>query len=374
MYFYNVLSFSNLVIHDILELTKVKGGVLMKKFLKILLRILIVGVLFIAAVFVIRWINSYRYRDYMLPDEESIFDNPADFSLYDLDVEGIEVDTIEEGRLNGFHFKPEEMESEGVIVTFGGSEGSSNFDLAQLIAEEGYEVYSLFFFGPGDLPDELIEVPLELFEDFLAYHSDNSETEGPITVLGASKGAELTLNLASRYDEIDQIVLYTPAAYSFFSLDMSNSNESSWSYQDESVPYLSSTDGSMWETMKMIGGFIFYYPVEYYPVYTSVIEGSAEEDLENARIKVEDFEGETLVIAGEDDLMWPASEMTDNIEEHAEQIDVHLYPEAGHLFIMDRYMATPGAIIGMGGNQEANSQANEDSTLMLFDKLSEWHR
>lgn len=345
----------------------------MRKLLKILLRIFIITILFIVAVYVIRWINSFRYQEYALPEEENIYNDPTDFSLYDMEIEGIDVEIIEEGLLNGFHFVPEEMTSEGVIITFGGSEGSSNYDLARILAEEGYEVYSLFFFGAGELPDELIEVPLDLFEDFLSYHSENSQTDGPITVLGASKGAELTLNLASRYDEIDNIIIYTPSAYSFFSLDQGNTNQSSWTYDGQSVPYLSSMDGSIWETVKMIGGFIFYYPVRYTPVYESVIDGTTESDLEAARIKVEDFEGEGLVFTGGDDLMWPAASMTDVIEEYSDQLDVYIYPEAGHLFTADRYMGVSGALLALGGDAEANAAANEESNSILFESLREWH-
>lgn len=345
----------------------------MKKLFKILLRVVIIAILLTVAIFAVRWVNSFRYRDYMLPDEESIYSNPTDYSLYDMEISGIDVEIVEEGLVNGFHFIPEEVTTEGVIVTFGGSEGSSNYDLARTLAEEGYEVYSLFFFGVGDLPDELIEVPLELFEEFLAYHSENSLTEGPITVLGASKGAELALNLASRYNEIDHVVLYTPAAYSFFSLDQANSNQSSWTYEGQSVPYLSSTDGNWWETVKMIGGFIFYYPVRYTPVYDAVIDGTTEADLEEARIKVENFEGESLIFAGGNDLMWPAHTMSDVIDEHTDQSEIHLYPEAGHLFTMDRYMGTPGALIAFGGNEEANNEANERSNAILFEQLNEWH-
>lgn len=345
----------------------------MKKLLKILFRIFIIVILFVSVVFIIRWINSLRYQEYILPEEESIYDDPTDFSLYDMEIDGVDVEVIEEGLLNGFHLVPDEMTTEGVIVTFGGSEGSSNYDLARILAEEGYEVYSLFFFGPRDLPDELIEVPLEFFENFLIYHSENSQTNGPITVLGASKGAELTLNLASRYDEIDNIIVYTPSAYSFFSLDQGNTNQSSWTYGDQPVPYLSSMDGNLWETAKMIGGFIFYYPVSYTPVYEAVIDGTTEPYLEAARIKVEDFEGEGLIFTGGDDLMWPAVSMTDVIEEYFSQLEVHVYPEAGHLFTADRYMGVSGALLALGGNTETNNEANEDSNAILFEKLREWH-
>lgn len=39
------------------------------------------------------------------------------------------------------------------MVTFGGSEGSSNYAFAKELATEGYEVLSLFFFGmPNQMP------------------------------------------------------------------------------------------------------------------------------------------------------------------------------------------------------------------------------
>lgn len=345
----------------------------MKRVLKILLRIFFIFILIFISIFAIRWINFYRYQDYMLPEEESIYDDPTDFSLYDTDIDGVDVEIIEEDLLNGFHLVPDNISTEGVIVTFGGSDGSSNYDLAKMLAEEGYEVYSLFFFGPGKLPDELIEVPLELFDDFLAYHLENSLSNGPITVLGASKGAELTLNLASNYDEIDNIILYAPSAYSFFSLDQRNTDQSSWIYKEQSLPYLSSRNGNLWETVKMIGGFILYYPVKYNPVYEAVLDGSSETDLEAARIKVENFAGEGLIFVGGDDLMWPAESMTNVIKEYNDQMEVHLYPEAGHLFIMNRYMGTPDALIAFGGNENTNNEAFEDSNAILFERLAEWH-
>ncbi|HZK33048.1 MAG TPA: hypothetical protein VFC60_00985 [Tissierellaceae bacterium] len=41
----------------------------------------------------------------------------------------------------------------GVVVTFGGSEGSSNMDVAKKVAKEGYEVYSMYFLGKENQRD-----------------------------------------------------------------------------------------------------------------------------------------------------------------------------------------------------------------------------
>lgn len=346
----------------------------MQKVFKILLRIVFITIAFVTIVFAIRWINSLRYQEYIVSsEEETTYSNPSDLSLYDTEVEGVEVERIEEGLLNGFHLVPEELNSEGVIVTFGGSEGSPNYEVGRILVEQGYEVYSLFFFGPGELPDELMLVPLEFFDDFLTYHTENSNSDGPITLLGASKGAELVMNLASRYEEIDHIVLYAPTMYSFFSLDQQNSNQSSWSYEGSTVPYLSAMDGSMWETMKMIGGFIFYYPVRYAPVYESVFAGTSNEDKEAARIKIENFAGSGIAFIGGADEMWPAELLTEDITEYSDNIELHIYDEAGHLFGSDEILGTSGALIAFGGNSEANMTAAEASNEILLEQLAEWH-
>ena len=60
-------------------------------------------------------------------------------------------------------------------------------------------------------------------------------------------------------------------------------------------------------------------------------------------------------------------------KEYNDQMEVHLYPEAGHLFIMNRYMGTPDALIAFGGNENTNNEAFEDSNAILFERLAEWH-
>lgn len=345
----------------------------MRRLAKILLRIIVIMLVLTLIIFGVRWINTRRYSEYEPTDETSVYTNPSNLALYNTEQEGLTIETLEEGRLNGFHIVPDDLTSQGVVVTFGGSDGSSNYDLALQIANEGYEVYSLFFFGVGDLPQFIQEVPLEFFEEFLAYHEQNSETNGPITVIGASKGAELTLNLSTIYDEIDHIVLYAPSAYNFFSLDQQNANDSSWSYANEPLPYLSNMDGSMFETMKMISSLMLYTPVSYLPVYDSVIEGTDEGRLEEARIKAEEFEGEGLIFAGGDDLMWNSQKMAEKISEYADQLDVHVYPDAGHLFAGMRYMSTGSVIMALGGDTEANAAAFEESNRVLFEKLAQWH-
>lgn len=53
---------------------------------------------------------------------------------------------------------------------------------------------------------ELVKVPLEFFDEVLKYIDENAKDASVITLYGASKGAELSLNLAVRYPEIDNVI------------------------------------------------------------------------------------------------------------------------------------------------------------------------
>lgn len=92
-------------------------------------------------------------------------DAPAlhDYSTYPDSFNGGSVEHFKKGMSNGFHLMPDDPIDAEPIVVFGGSGGSSNFELAKQIAEKGYEVYSLFYFGAANQPKTLNKIPLEFF-------------------------------------------------------------------------------------------------------------------------------------------------------------------------------------------------------------------
>ena len=73
----------------------------------------------------------------------------------------------------------------------------------------------------------LRKIPLEQFEDVINYINKNIKDNKPISVLGASKGAEYALNLASKYSEIDNLILMAPSSYNFAGLDFKDYGSSS---------------------------------------------------------------------------------------------------------------------------------------------------
>ena len=71
--------------------------------------------------------------------------------------------------LHGVHFKPKHITHSGVITVFGGSEGSNNAGLARALAQEGFEVLALHFFGQTHQQKRLVNVPIDFYQEVLTY-------------------------------------------------------------------------------------------------------------------------------------------------------------------------------------------------------------
>lgn len=266
--------------------------------------------------------------------------------------------------LRGIHFAPIGEARPGTVIVFGGSEGSSNPALAAQLADAGHNVLSLYYFGQPGQQEALSEIPLEFFDETLAWAERNS-AEGPITVMGASKGAELAANLAVRYAEIDHIVAYAPSGFTYAGLRFDSPEQySSFTWQGEPLPFASFS-----LTPTMIGRLTLGLPVSYLDTY----EQAAADAPAEARIPIENFSGSGLLFAGGDDQMWQSATAAQNLAEANPSLDAVIYPEAGHLFAEDITELGPSWEVMMGGTVEANREAKLDSDALLLERLEQWH-
>ena len=65
--------------------------------------------------------------------------------------------------------------------------------------------------------------------------------------------------------------------------------------------------------------------------------------------------------------------MGEDIIEHTSQIEWYNYLEAGHLFSNKRYLGDSAELIALGGNDEANQTALEESQTIVLENLAKWH-
>lgn len=336
----------------------------MKKYciIKILLSAVLVLVIVIISV---RFINGLRF-----PKEAAEHNSVdiQDMSAYPLEYEGLTVKEIKQNRLNGFHIVPDNKTSKGAIVTFGGSEGGCNYFKAVDLAQNGFEVIALFYFGQDNQPAKMNKVPIDFFEEFLLYSEDNNLDIEPLTLIGGSKGAELSLLLTNYYDEIDNLILYSPSSYIFQGLDFEDVG-SSWTYQNQELPYIALYNASPQSLVQMFSASIFNYPVSYRSQYETAVQNS--ENASAAFIDSSKFKGNILMFSGEDDAMWNSAEMAEQIyEKNATNTENIVYENVGHLFENMTY----GYGVAFGGTKENNQAAKTESDMKVLEFLGKFHK
>ncbi len=344
----------------------------MKLFLKCLKGLAILLILMIVSVFLLRAYNHFSYSKYQQAEDNSIYSDPQNLDLYPTDLDGVDVKHIEGNYLNGFHLKPNNKTEKGVIVTFGGSEGSPAYYEAVSFAKGGYEVLSLFSFGMPNQKARLSKIPLDFFDEVLDYIHQNIAESTPLTLYGGSKGAELILNLVNYYPEIDHLILMAPSAYTFNGLDYDNL-ASSWTYKGEELPYISTMQAGFTDYIGFLIGMVTGAPTSYEALYRTAIENTS--DAETKKILRKAVDVDMLIFAGGQDRMWPSALMAETIKEtQGERAEVHIYDEAGHIFAGDGYMASDYGIIAVGGDEKTNAAAGESYRQIIKERLDQWHQ
>ena len=337
------------------------GGV--RKLGKVLLWIVGAVVALALIVLVVRGINGWRYPQPALRRE-----NPADLSTYS-GRPGVGVTHVTGTYLNGFHLKPDRVTHRGVVVTFGGSDGGCNWDLANRLADQGYEVLALFFFGQENQRPTLDKVPLEFFGEVLQYVDAHASSAAPVTVVGVSKGGELVSLLPTYYPRIDNVVAYSPGEYVYQGLDYAAPG-SSWTWQGRELPYVRFQYSSPQGLADMMVPRLLNTPMRLRTTYET--STARDPDAAAARIDITTLRGHLLTFAGSDDQMWQGDVAAVDLARAKGALgEAHVYPGAGHLF------GLPGDHVGgflMGGTKEANLAAFEDSNRVLAARLADWHR
>uniref|UniRef100_A0A7M4FBV9 Acyl-coenzyme A amino acid N-acyltransferase 1-like n=1 Tax=Crocodylus porosus TaxID=8502 RepID=A0A7M4FBV9_CROPO len=119
---------------------------------------------------------------------------------------GVQRILIRDGRVRGALFLPPEGPFPGLIDLFGGVGGLIEFR-ASLLASRGFAALALAYFGYEDLPEMLVEVDLEYFEEAVNILLRHPKVGGPgVGLVSISKGAEIALAMASFLPNIKAVV------------------------------------------------------------------------------------------------------------------------------------------------------------------------
>jgi uncharacterized protein len=245
----------------------------------------------------------------------------------------------------------------GVLV-LGGSDGGIPSRRAKLIAENGFPVLALAYFKTKRTPEYLDMIPLEYFDEPIAWLTNNKYSQGGrIVVIGESKGAELALLLGARKPEISGVVAFVPGAVVFQGIPKNYwPPRSSWSHRGEPIPFVPYDLNNLPDPGNILS------------IYRNSLK--QREAVRRALIPVSAIKGPILLFSAADDRMWPSAEMCDMMmhtlrDQGFSYTYEHIkYDNAGHT-MTEYYM--------MGGTEEGNRKARIDSNrrmLLFLNKLS----
>lgn len=204
-------------------------------------------------------------------------------------------------RVKGSLYAPSHPNEWGVLV-LGGSSGRLDTHAAELFARAGATVVAQNWFGQLGLPEQICEVPLELFMEGIDVLASNGCSR--IAVLGRSRGAEAALLLAVNDDRPCVVFAISPSSVAW--AGSRPDCGSFWTLEDKDIPFVS-YDLSWWAQPHES-------PVEYreYHERSLRLDPSATA---RAQIQVERTLAELLLVAGAADALWPSDTFANSIAE-----------------------------------------------------------
>jgi uncharacterized protein len=218
-----------------------------------------------------------------------------------------------------------------LIVAFGGGSGGNDWERNYLkdkrdsLLAHGFAVLAVGYFKTESSPGSLDRISLNAIADTvlsIARRTPQIDT-ARIILMGASKGGELVLNLASRYPCFKGVVALSTSHVSFPALTIA-ANTSSWHYTNKEVTYVPAP-------FKTLGPAI---QGDLYRAFSMMLED--EEAVAEAEIEVENINGPILLLSGIHDDQWPSMYMSQQImnrlaKKKFKHLHQHIELEGGHI-------------------------------------------
>lgn len=212
-----------------------------------------------------------------------------------------------------------------LIVAFGGGSGGNDWARHYLkekrdeFLRRGYGILAIGYFKSGEAPDALDRISLNAISDtilHIARRNPQIDTN-KIVLMGGSKGGELVLNLASRFDYIKGVIALSTSHVSFPALTM-YANTSSWTYQDAEVPYVPAPVSTIGPALKG----------DLYGAFSMMLADTAA--VRHAAIEVEKINGPIIIISPAQDEQWPSASMGEQLEKRLREKNFS-YPFEHHI-------------------------------------------
>ena len=135
-------------------------------------------------------------------------------------------------------------DNQPLIVAFGGGDGGNDWTRNYMkgkrdsLIEKGYSILAIGYFKSNGTPENLDRISLDAISDTIMNIAQNDKIDATkIALIGGSKGGELILNLASRFNYFNAVIAMSTSNVSFSAITWS-ANTSSWTYKNKEVAYV----------------------------------------------------------------------------------------------------------------------------------------
>ena len=229
-----------------------------------------------------------------------------------------------------------EAEKQPLLVAFGGGGGGNDWSRTYLkekrdsLNKKGYALLAIGYFQSNGTPSNLDRISLDAIHDSILSAAKHPKIDGSrIILMGGSRGGELALNLASRYNDFKGVIAMSASNVSFPALTWS-ANTSSWTYKNQEVPYVPALLKTISPALKG----------DLYAAYSMMLED--KEAVKRAEIEVEKINGSVLLLSGINDDQWPATEMSDQIVNRLQHNNfkhyyAHIKLNGGHIAPLENF-------------------------------------
>lgn len=196
-----------------------------------------------------------------------------------------------------------------LVFYIGGSEGGfpgQRDDVPAAFMRAGYSVATIGYFGFEGASDVLSEISLDAvavqIQAAMADYRTKSDGAACSGVVGVSKGAEMSLLLASSFDLADAYVANVPSHVAWQGTTFTIPARSSWTLNGKPVPFVSYPLFSKAGIDAVLGRW------DLRALHEAGLR--REKRVAAARIPVEKINVPVLLMSGRDDDVWPSYEMS----------------------------------------------------------------